>query len=196
MAAIEILGKETAVDFVVGDGAATDSLDEAGLLAGAEAMAALIDSRDWPQAYADAFRGMTKIVFFAGKVMVDRYLMDRPCCDQDDAVFYWEAEEFMRNTDADVRANTFFHDCWHVVQFRRAGNRFAQGQVEQVAREVDAIEQQIAVARTLGCDDREIGFLEDFRDDQRRIVARLDEGVGKPSPVPIGSHPTGAMRNA
>jgi hypothetical protein len=196
MSAIEILGKETAVDFVVGEGAAAGSLDEPALLAGAEAMAALIDAKDWPQAYADAFRGMTRIVFFAGKVMVDGYLMDRPCCDQDDAVFYWEAEEFLRNTDADVRANTFFHDCWHVVQFRRAGNRFAQGQAEQVAREVDAIEQQIAVARALGCSDYEIGFLEDFMNDQQRIEVRLAEGVGHGPPGAVGAHPIGAMRDA
>lgn len=194
MAAIEILGKQTAVDFVVGEGATAGSLDEPALLAGTEAMAALIDSKDWPDDYADAFRGMTKIVFFAGKVMVDGYLMDRPCCDQDDAVFYWEAEEFLRNTDADVRANTFFHDCWHVVQFRRAGNRFAQGQTEQVAREVDAIKQQIEVARTLGCDEREIGYLVDFENDEEKIVTRLAEGVGNPPPGAMTPHPVGAIR--
>jgi len=77
-----------------------------------------------------------------------------------------------------------------------AGNRFAQEQTEQVAREVDAIEQQIAVARTLGCDDREIGFLNDFMADQRRIIARLDEGVDKVPAGAFGGHPTGAMRNA
>src|SRR4029079_11515817 len=98
--------------------------------------------------------------FFAGQVMVNGYPMDRPCCDQDDAVFYWEAEEFMRNTDADVRANTFFHDCWHVVQFRRDG--YATEEPEQVAREVDAIEQQIAVGRTLEWDARGIAFVVDI----------------------------------
>jgi hypothetical protein len=193
MPAIEILGKETAVDFIVGEGAVAGSLDEPALLAGAEAMAALIDAQDWPQAHADAFRGMARIVFFAGKVMVDGYLMDRPCCDQDDAVFYWEAEEFLRNTDADVRANTFFHDCWHVVQFRREGNRFAEGQAEQVAREVDAIEQQIAVARTLGCSDYEIGFLEAFMNDEHAIGVRLAEGVGQGPPGAFAAHPAGAM---
>lgn len=177
MASIQVLDKTIPIEFKMGEGAQRP-LDEAGLVAGAERMAALINEKrsQWTAEQKDAFEGIKKIVFFEGKVMVDGHLMDRPCCDQDDAIFYWEANEFERNTDADVRANTFFHDCWHVVQFRTRGG-FAGDQREQVAREVDAIEKQIQVARTLGNDEREIQFLVDFKNDQQGIIDRLEEGV-------------------
>jgi len=179
MTAIDILGKDVPIEFEIGGGAVAADLDRPALLAGSQAMAVLINSVDWPPHYRDAFRGMTKIIFFAGKVMVDGHLMDRPCCDQDDAIFYWEAEEFFRNMDADVHANTFFHDCWHVVQFKAAGNQYAYTLMDQVGREVDAINHQIGVAYMLGCSRSEIKFLEDFRDNQRLIIARLDEGVNR-----------------
>lgn len=186
MAEIEILGKTLAVDFVLGEGAAADALDEDALLAGARDMAALINSKDWPPHFRDAFREMVRIVFFEGKVEVNGHLMDRPCCDEDDAVFYWEANEFLLNSDADVRANTFFHDCWHVVQFKLAGRQFAYTEEERLRREVDAITHQIGVAHTLGCNADEIGHLEAFRGDQQRIAARLDEGVGQIAPHRAG----------
>ena len=179
MAAIDILGKDIPIEFETGAGAVPADLDQPTLLDGARAMAALINSVDWPPNYRDCFRGMKKIIFFAGKVMVDGHLMDRPCCDQDDAIFYWEAEEFLRNMDADVHASTFFHDCWHVVQFKAAGNQYAYTLIDQVGREVDAINHQIVAAHFLGCSAHEIKFLEDFRDNQRLIIARLDEGVNR-----------------
>lgn len=182
MASIDILGKDVPILFEIGEGASEADLDTDRLLAGAEEMAALIDSKAWLPHQSDAFRQMNKIVFFAGKVMVDNNLMDRPCCDQDDAVFYWEAEEFFRNTDADVHANTFFHDCWHVVQFKAAGNRYAYTERDKVDREVDAITHQIEVARTLGCSPSEIQFLLDFQANQGAIIARLDEGVNQLAP--------------
>ncbi len=177
MTSIQVLGREIPIEFQIG-AEPKRPLDEAGLLAGAQRMADLINSKAWTAEQAAAFRGMNRIVFFEGKVVVDRNVMDRPCCDQDDAVFYWEAEEFERNTDADVRANTFFHDCWHVVQFKRAGNRYAEGDQEPVDREIDAVNEQIKVARTLGNSPEEIAFLERFRDDQEGIRKRLREGVG------------------
>ena len=188
MAGIEILEKKIPVEFVAGAGAVEGDLDHDTLLSGANEMAELINGIDWPPHYRDAFRGMKKIVFFEGKVKVDGYLMDRPNCDQDDAIFYWEANEFMRNTDADVRANTFFHDCWHVVQFKLAGNQYAYTLADQLRREVDAISHQIGVAYMRGCSEREIRHLEDFRADQRKIAARLDEGVGQ-----LAAHQPGDM---
>lgn len=192
MASIKILGATIPVEFKVGKDAVLP-MDQAAILKGAGEMAALINSKTWPPAFAAAFKGMKKIVFFEGKVKVNGHLIDRPGVDEDDAIFYWEASEFTANTDADVRANTFFHDCWHVVQFKAKGNKFAKDQKEQVAREVDAINQQIAVARILGNDAREIKFLEDFRDDQARIKARLDEGVGGGAGA-VAPHKPGAMR--
>jgi hypothetical protein len=182
MASIDILGKDVPIGFEIGLGATAADLDRTKLVEGAEEMVTLINGISWPPHYRDAFRGMKKIIFFAGKVMVDGHLMDRPCCDQDDAIFYWEAEEFFRNPDADVRGNTYFHDCWHLVQFKAAGNQYAYTLIDQVSREVDAINHQIGVAHLLGCSRSEIKFLEDFRDDQRLIVARLDEGVNQLAP--------------
>lgn len=189
MASIQILGTTIPIEFMIGQ-EAKRPLDEAQLTAGAQQMAALINSRNWTEEQKNAFTGIKKIVFFEGKVMVDGHLMDRPCCDQDDAIFYWEAEEFEKNTDADVRANTFFHDCWHVVQFKRTG-RHAQGEREQVEREVDAINEQLKVCEILGNSPHEIQHLIAFRDDQQRIRERLKEGVG----TQVAPHKTGDMRN-
>jgi hypothetical protein len=71
------------------------------------------------------------------------------------------------------------------VQFRAAGD-YARGEDEQVAREIDAINQQIAVGEILGNDEGELGYLRGFRDDQQRIKDRLREGVDKHGPHPTG----------
>jgi hypothetical protein len=188
MDSIQILGKTVPLTFAIGEGAAEGDLDRPALHVGAAEMAALIDRCQWPDRYRQAFLLMKEIVFFAGQVRVNNYLMDRPCCDQEDAIFYWEAVEFMANSHAGVRANTFFHDCWHMVQFIDAGRRYAQTQAEQVAREVDAITHQIEAARILGCNPAEIQYLQTFQANQQRIVDRLHEGVNT-----LGAHPTGAM---
>lgn len=189
MASIQILGKTVPIEFKIGSDPKR-ALDQDSLLKGAEDMGELINAKTWTEDQAAAFKGMNKIVFFEGKVEVDGHLMDRPCCDQDDAIFYWEAEEFERNTDADVRANTYFHDCWHVVQFKRAGNKYAAPGQEQVDREVDAINEQLKVAVTLGNSPQEIQFLKDFRDDQQAILDRLQEGVNSGIP-----HKPGFLRD-
>jgi hypothetical protein len=127
---------------------------------------------------------MKKIVFFEGKVVVNGTKIDRPCCDQDDAVFYWEGNEFTANMDPRVHANTYFHDCWHVVQFNNAG--WAREEHEQVYREVDAINHQIEVARAVGCRPEDVDFLIRFRDDQGVIQARLQEGLhNRPAPTAL-----------
>lgn len=172
----KILGKDVAVEFKIGEGG--KAMDQPALLAGLDQMIAKIHSvAEWPPKYAAAFARMKKIVFFDGKVKVNGWMLDRPGCDEAKGIFYWEAEEFLRNPEADVRANTYFHDCWHVVQFNSSGRRYAANETERVEREVDAIAHQIEVARLLGCDAGEIQYLVDFRADQDRILARLDEGV-------------------
>ena len=190
MASIDILGTLIPIEFMIGEDAKR-TLDQPKLIAGAKQMAALINSRIWTEEQRNAFTGIKKIVFFEGKVVVNGHVMDRPCCDEDDAIFYWEAEEFERNPDADVHANTFFHDCWHVVQFKRAGNKFAQGQEEQVEREVDAINEQLKVARILGNSPHEVEHLRKFRDNHPGILARLKEGVGSQ----VAAHKPGFFRN-
>ena len=176
MAQVSILGHDMAIEYRA-DG------DEALLEGGVRAMVDLINGRGpWLPDYEKAFTGIDKIVFFRGSVEVNGWQMSRPCCDEDDRIFYWEVGEFLRNMDADVHGNTFFHDCWHLVQYKAAGNQYAYKLVDQVNREVDAINHQIGVAHLVGCSTSEIKFLEDFRDDQRLIVARLDEGVNQLAP--------------
>ena len=188
MASIDILGKQVQIDFVSGPGA-TVAIDEGQLLAGARDMAALIQQKGpWRDEYADAFRAMNKIVFFEGKVIVNDYEMDRSCCDQDDAIFYWETTEFNYNPDADVHANTYFHDCWHVVQYRADG--YPEGKAQEIDREVDAVSHQVLVAQQLGNSAEEIEHLKTFAGDPAAIEVRLQEGVkfGKFQP----SHNAGA----
>ncbi len=175
MASIDILGKQVPIEFVVGKDA-TIQMDEDQLQTDAEAMAQLInDKAPWREEYAEAFRAMNKIVFFEGKVIVNTFEMDRPCCDQDDAIFYWESSEFNLNRDADVHANTFFHDCWHVIQFNAAG--FPKDKAEEVEREIDAISHQVIVAGQLGNSQAEIDHLTKFAGNREDIERRLAEGV-------------------
>lgn len=187
MASIRILGRDIPVEFLVGKNPEHE-MDEGAILAGLGEMAALINGKEWPDEFADAFRIMNKIVFFEGMVVVDTHELRRPGCDQDDAIFYWEANEFTSNPDADVHGNTFFHDCWHVVQFRAAGD-YARGDEEPVAREVDAINRQIEVGEILGNSEHELAHLRAFRDDQQRIRERLREGIDKAGPHPTGFPP-------
>ena len=137
MASIDILGHSIPVEFTIGENP-KGAIDQPAILEKLEEMAALINSKSWPQNYAEAFRIMSRIVFFEGMIEVDGHQVERLGCDQDDAIFYWRAKEFTDNPDNDVHGNTFFHDCWHVVQFRAAGD-YARGEEEQVAREIDAI---------------------------------------------------------
>ena len=175
MASTNILGKKLPIDFGGSDVTNIVAKDE--LIAQADKMAALINGIDWSDDQRAAFTAMDRIVFFKGEVSVNSWRVSRPCCDEDDATFYWEVGEFLQNQDADVHANTLFHDCWHVMQFRRAGNKYAADEHERVQREIDAINRQIEVARKLGCSDLEIAYLEGFRDSQSRIELRLAQGV-------------------
>jgi hypothetical protein len=178
MATIDVLGNQIPLIFLTGRDALIP-MDQPALTEAAMAMAAAINSVAWEPAhpdYAAAFRGVKGIVFFEGVVTVNGFDMDRPCMDEDDAVFYWESSEFTRNPDPRAQAQTFFHDCWHVVQFKRLGG-FARTETERVDREIDAIDHQIEVAALLGCDPSVMTFLADFRDGQGNIQARLAEGV-------------------
>ena len=176
MASIRILGKDIKVEFKRGKGAPA-AIVEAPILKDARDMAALINSKPWPAKLAAAFTGMKKIVFFNGEVKVNGHMMSRPGVDEKKATFFWEVDEFVRD-DADGHANTLFHDSWHVVQFKRAGNKHAVKIDERVAREVDAVDRQIEAARILGSAASDIAFLKAFRDDPETIRARLLEGVG------------------
>ena len=150
-------------------------LDPAALMAGLEAVAELINATAWTEAQRGAFNGMKKIVFFLGSVEVGAYELRRPGCDEAGAVFYWEVGEFLANTDAGVRANIFFHDCWHVVQFKADG--FAADEDERVAREVDALNRQIEAAEAMNCYAADIQFLRDFAASPQAIRDRLTFGV-------------------
>ena len=177
MAHIRILNAEVEIGFEVGENPLFE-MDEEALLAGAQEMAGGINGLEWPEDHARAFESMKKIVFFEGRIRVNDWLVDRPCCDEDDAVFYWESSEFLANPDPSVRASTLFHDCWHVVQFKRDGG-FARTEAERVDREIEAIDEQIQAAERLGCDASAITFLENFRADQKLIEVRLAEGVSR-----------------
>jgi len=176
MASIRILGKDIKVEFKRGKGAPA-AIVEAPILKGASDMAALINSKSWPAELANAFTGLKKIVFFNGEVKVNGHKMSRPGIDEKKAAFFWEVAEFDAD-DADGHANTLFHDAWHVVQFKRAGNKRAVKIDDRVAREVDAVDQQIKAAGILGSAPSDIAFLQDFRDHPEKIKARLVEGVG------------------
>ena len=183
MDSVTILGRTIPVEYLVGAGGA--ALDQAALFAGLQkAVAKIASVKDWTSNEREALSAMNKIVFFSGEIVVNTWKLTRPGCDEDDAIFYWEAAEFMANTDADVRANTFFHDCWHVIQFRRDGG-FAQTDEIRVLREVDAINRQIEAARKLGCEHREIAHLQKYLDEHPLIVARLAEGIRMDHARPI-----------
>lgn len=176
MAIIRILGNDIDLEFRQGEGAEAPP-DQAAAIAGLNAMAALINSKAWPEELAQAYTGLEKIVFFNGSVVVNTHVMSRPGIDERAATFYWEEAEFNDN-DSDGHANTLFHDGWHVVQFKAAGDRHAFEIEDRIDREVDATRQQIKAARLLGSSEHDIADLEDYSNDRNRIRARLLEGVG------------------
>ncbi|HEY0436484.1 MAG TPA: hypothetical protein VGC92_07590 [Phenylobacterium sp.] len=173
MDSVVILDTEKPVGFIDTD--PDRPLDAPSLLAGLQKMADLINDTQWTAAQRAAFNGMKAIVFFLGSVQVGAYELKRPGCDEANAVFYWEVGEFLANTDPCVRANIFFHDCWHVVQYKADG--FAQDLDERVAREVDALERQIEAAQAMNCYAGDIKFLTDFAADPQAIRDRLAFGV-------------------
>jgi hypothetical protein len=172
---VTILGKPVPVEFLVGE-APPFVMDEGALILGLEEVARLVNATEWTRQQRDTFNAVEKIVFFEGIITVNGYALDRPCCDEDDRVFYWEANEFMANPDRAVRAHTLFHDCFHIVQYWR-NQTFAGSEDERVAREVEAIDRQIEVATRLGAHPSYITFLVNFKDDQERLKMRLAEGV-------------------
>ena len=174
MPEFDILDVPKPVVFVDGD--AAPPMDRDLLLKGLQEVAALVNRTEWTEEQRSAFNGMLKVVFFQGAVDVNGYVLQRPGCDEKAATFYWEAVEFLENTDPGVRANTFFHDCWHVVQFKADGYATPD---QRVGREVDAIQRQIEVARRLNCRPEDIAYLQAFEDSQPKIVARLAEGVSE-----------------
>jgi hypothetical protein len=172
---VTILDKAVSVEFLVGE-APPFVMDRNGLLGDLAEVARLINATAWTAEQRGAFNALEKIVFFEGVIRVNGYSMDRPCCDEDDRIFYWEASEFMANTDRAVRAHTLFHDCFHIIQYWR-NRTFANGETERLAREVEAIDRQIEVAQRLGTDQSYITFLVNFKNDQERLKRRLAEGV-------------------
>ncbi|MFL5294920.1 MAG: hypothetical protein ACJ798_00930 [Phenylobacterium sp.] len=173
MDTVVILDTEKPVEFIDTD--PLRPLDPPSLMEGLRQVADLINATPWTAAQRAAFNGMRKIVFFLGTVEVAGYELSRPGCDEANAAFYWEVGEFLANTDPGVRANIFFHDCWHVVQFKAGG--FAHDLDERVAREVDALDRQIEVAEAMSCYAADIKFLTDFAADPQAIRDRLAFGV-------------------
>ena len=176
MTTIQILDATVEIEFLYGDN--PKPMDEALILTQVGKMADLINSRTWEPRFKDAFEIMRKIVFFEGMIVVNTHKIDRPCCDEDDAIFYWEGSEFTYNPNPCTHAATFVHDCRHVVQFRAAGNSYAT-EAERVPREIDAIKLQLEVAKLLGCPQSDIDYWQAYEDNQAEIVARLEEGVDR-----------------
>jgi hypothetical protein len=174
MASIVILDTDKPVEFVDTDPA--NPLDETDLMTRLGTVAKAINDAQWTPAQREAFNGMAKIVFFRGAVQVGDFQMTRPGCDQPNAAFYWEVGEFLAVDHAGVRANTFFHDCWHVVQFKNDGGLAADID-EAVEREIDAVNHQIEVAQVLDCYQADLDYLRGYENDRNAIRARLAQGV-------------------
>jgi hypothetical protein len=174
MPEFDILDVPKPVAFIDAD--AASPMDRDLLLRGLQEAAELINRTEWTEEQRSAFNGMREIVFFQGKIDVNGYALERPGCDEKEAIFYWEAVEFLANPDPGVRANTFFHDCWHVVQFKKDGYATPE---QRVGREVDAIQHQIEVAKRLNCRPEDIAYLQAFEDSQPKIEARLAEGISE-----------------
>lgn len=173
MAGIQILEKPIEIEFRQGEGAEA-APDEDAILAGVEAMAALINSKPWPDELARAYTGLEKIVFFTGAVEVNGTMLSRPGIDEAEATFYWTEAEFNQNDD-DGHANTLFHDGWHVIQFEADG--YAYEKEERIDREVAATKKQIEAAKILGSSDDNIAELVAYSEDRDEIWDRIKQGV-------------------
>ena len=121
MNTVPILGVDIPYDFVVGDDPGDEIMDEADLGRAVAEMAREFAGVAWRADIAAALREMKAIRFFVGAVPYRDAMLTRPFTDQDNAIFYWHAREFLLDVDPRTRASYFFHDCWHMAQFLARG---------------------------------------------------------------------------
>ena len=172
MFVITVLGKQLPCLF---DSSITDQAKLHGAASDVVEMANRINAGQWSQAQTNAFLGTDRIVFFE-TVMWHGAAMTRPFMDQEAATFYWEIDEFLTDgVDGPRRPTFFFHDCWHLAQYRKLGGP-AKNLTDEVDREVDATDRQIECATVLGCDQPFLDYLTAYRNDRAAIEARIGAG--------------------
>lgn len=111
-------------------------------------------------------------------VRFKRLTMTRSFMDLDHALFHWHVHDLTApGYNSPERVATFyFHDAFHVQQFRR--NDRAQDLDSMVRREVEATNAQVAFGETVGADDGLLDDLRDYAASPDRIKARLKSGTG------------------
>ena len=172
MFVITVLGKQVPCLF---DSSITDQAKLHGAASDVVEMANRINAATWSDAQRQAFLGTDRIVFFE-KVTWHGAAMTRPFMDQEAATFYWEIDEFLTDgIDGPRRPTFFFHDCWHLAQYRAKGGP-AKDLKDEVDREVDATDRQIECATVLGCDKPFLDYLTAYRNDRGAIETRIGAG--------------------
>ena len=175
MFVISVLGKQVPCVF---DPSLTDSGKQTAALTGATGLANAVNAvqAQLTDAQTQAFIGVDQVVFFES-VIFHHASMTRPFMDQENATFYWEIDEFLAPGVAyGARRPTFyFHDSWHLAQYRATG-RMSNDLQEEVDREVDATQRQLEVAQVLGCDAAFIAYLDEYLHNRDEITARIGQG--------------------
>ena len=131
---------------------------------------------EWSTTQAEVFRLTNRLTIFRSVTYGGRRLT-RSFMAQRERIFYWTFGEFTAWEPPLRRPTAYFHDAWHVRQYLSDGPAPNDEEV-LIDREEDAMRQQLAVARALGCDQSMINWLQGYANSRERIRDRLRTGVG------------------
>lgn len=171
MAILDLLGKE--VMFSIGLSLA----DRAQAVSDAmTAMVAAINAAPLTDDDKRIFKLTNAVVVFDEELWHGQRI-SRSFMDQHARTFHWQVEEFLAPTHTpETRASYYFHDSVHLDQFDRTG-REARDVDEEIGREEEAVELQIAASRRLGCGDYFIDYLTGYEGHPDQIAERVRAGV-------------------
>jgi len=144
----------------------------------AQAMGAVINSHAamYGPSEAAAFQALNAITLFSGSINFNDEQMSRSFTDQKTGTFYWLDTEIALYLSAPVMACYFFHDCWHMVQFKQDDGPAATLS-DEINREVDAVARQVVVGGKLGVPQYVLDFLTKYGNDRAAIATRIGQGV-------------------
>lgn len=125
---------------------------------------------------AKTFELTRTLTIFRSKTFRGRHI-SRSFMDQRERNFHWTLGEYLAWDPEPRRSTAYFHDAWHVRQFLSLGEPPNDEEI-LIDREVDAMAQQLEVARLMNADQAMIDFLKAFADDRERIRERLRSGIG------------------
>lgn len=171
MAILELLGKEVMVSIGMSLADRAQAVSDA-----MTTMVTAINAAPLTDDDKRIFRLTNAVVVFDQELWRGQRI-SRSFMDQQARTFHWQVDEFLATSHTpETRASYYFHDCVHLDQYSRTG-RAAKDLDEEVEREEEAVELQIAASRRLGCGQYFIDYLSGYEGHPDQIAERVKAGV-------------------